>query len=68
MARQSIITGLDIGTGNIKILVASFKNGEENLEVIAQTQETSFGVRKGVIIDCEKVSRIIQILLNKVRW
>jgi len=67
MARQSIITGLDIGTGNIKILVASFKNGEEGLEVIAQTQEPSFGVRKGVVIDCEKVSRIIQILLNKVR-
>ncbi len=67
MARQSIITGLDIGTGNIKILVASLKNGEEGLEVIAQAEEPSFGVRKGVVIDCEKASRIIQILLNKVR-
>ena len=67
MAKQSIITGLDIGTGSIKILVATKKPGEDNLEVVAQIQEPSFGVRKGVIVDSERVARIIQIILNKIR-
>ncbi|GAG81851.1 unnamed protein product, partial [marine sediment metagenome] len=67
MSKPLIIAGLDIGTSNIKILVAAKKAGEGNLEVISQIQEPSFGVRKGVVIDTEKVSRIIQILLNKVR-
>lgn len=67
MPKTNLITGLDIGTSNIKILVAEKKNGESNLEVIFQAQEPSFGVRKGVVIDVERVSRIIQILLEKVR-
>jgi cell division protein FtsA len=67
MAKPSIITGLDIGSSKIKILVVSQKNGERNLEVVSQVEAPSFGVRKGVVIDPEKVSRIIQILLNKIR-
>lgn len=67
MSKANLITALDIGTSNIKILVASLQKEGEGFEVIYQSQEPSFGVRKGVVIDIEKASRIIQILLSRAR-
>ena len=65
MSRNNIITGLDIGSGDIKILVAAQKEREATIEVMSQIKMPSFGVRKGVITDVEKVSNIIQSLLDK---
>jgi cell division protein FtsA len=67
MAKPYIIAGLDIGTSNIKMLLAAKKKGEPQLKVIYQAQEPSFGIRKGVVVDVEKVSRLLQLLLNKIR-
>jgi cell division protein FtsA len=67
MSKIKTITGLDIGSGTVKILVAVPKNEESKFEVVASAQEISLGVRKGVVIDPEKASRIIQILLDKIR-
>lgn len=67
MAKPKIVAGLDIGTSNIKILLAGKNKGEEKIEVFYQSQEPSFGIRRGVVVDIEKVSRLIQLLLNKVR-
>lgn len=67
MPKGYIITGLDIGTSDIKILVASKKANEEDLEVLSLVQEPSFGVRKGVVINADSVSEIVQIALNKAR-
>jgi cell division protein FtsA len=66
MAKTHLITGLDIGTSNIKILVAK-KTGESDFEVLTQIQEPSVGIRKGVVINADEVSRIIQSLLDKVK-
>ena len=67
MAKDNLIAGLDIGTGYIKLLVVKQKDDGSGFEVISQLKEPSFGVRKGVVVDPEKVSRIIQILLSKAR-
>jgi len=67
MAKQQLIAGLDIGTSNTKILVASRKKGESDFKVVYQAQEPSFGIRRGVVVDTDKAARIIQILLNKVK-
>ena len=67
MAKPSIITGLDVGTSGVKILVAAQKHGTSDIEVLYQGKEPSFGVRKGVVVDVEKVSRIVQVILNKIR-
>lgn len=64
MARAHIITGLDIGTGTIKALVVQ-KKGKE-LEILAQSQIPSFGVRKGAVVDVDHVSKNIQALLSEV--
>ncbi|MFA5878351.1 MAG: cell division protein FtsA [Candidatus Staskawiczbacteria bacterium] len=64
MAKVHVITGLDIGTSAIKALVVQ-KKGKE-LEVLAQSQIPSFGVRKGVVMNVEEVSKNIQALLAEV--
>ncbi|OGZ18535.1 MAG: cell division protein FtsA, partial [Candidatus Nealsonbacteria bacterium RBG_13_38_11] len=67
MAKAQIITGLDIGSSNIKLLVASKKDDEPDFKVLFQGEEPSLGVRRGVVIDTERVSRLIQILVDKAR-
>lgn len=66
MSRPYIITGLDIGSGSIKILSVSKKPKEPDFEVLGWEQEISSGVRKGVIIDVPKVTEIISSLVKKV--
>ncbi|HUV81173.1 MAG TPA: cell division protein FtsA, partial [Patescibacteria group bacterium] len=65
MAKNKIIAGLDVGSGAVKILLAVQKNDEADFEVIFKGEEPSSGIRRGVVIDVDRVSRIIQILVNK---
>ena len=68
MPKTKVITGLDIGSNTIKILIAAKKRNEEpNFEVVFRGEEPSLGVRRGVVVDVDKVSRTIQILLDKAR-
>lgn len=66
MAKGHIITGLDIGSSSIKALVARKKPKGEDLEVLGQGEETSAGIRRGVVIDVSKVAEIISSVLKKV--
>jgi len=66
MSKTPIITGLDIGTSTIKTLVAQ-KTSNTELEVISQISEPASGTRRGVVIDIEEVSRIIQDILERVK-
>jgi cell division protein FtsA len=60
MAKSPLITGLDIGTSTVKILVAVKKPQSSDLEVLYAGQRPSFGVRRGVIVDAEEVSRCVK--------
>ncbi len=75
MAKTNIVTGLDIGSGTIK-LVSGFKKlsspqsnktreEEENIEILTKVEEVSFGVRRGIVVDVNKVSQIIAYLVEK---
>ena len=66
MSKTNIITGVDIGTGSIKILVANKEPGEEKLQVVSQVRENSSGVRKGVVVDVEEVSNILQDSFSRI--
>ena len=66
MARAHLIIGLDIGTSAIKTLVAQ-KSSNTELEVISQVQEPAAGTRKGVVIDTEVVSNILENILERVK-
>lgn len=60
-----IIAGLDIGTATIKTLICQKKPKKTNLEVLAQIKEISSGVRKGVVINTEEVSKIISSSIER---
>ena len=66
MPKPYIITALDIGSGSVKLLCVSKKPGEKNFEILGQEEEISSGIRKGVVIDVQKVAQIISSLVNKV--
>ena len=67
MPRGNIIAGLDIGTGTIKILAAATKKNQEKLEVVSQIEETSSGIRRGVVVDVEEVSNILKTVFAQLK-
>ena len=64
MAKAQIITGLDIGTSTIKILVVQQRGHE--WEVLSYSQMPSFGLRKGAVVNPEEVTKNIQTLISGV--
>jgi len=63
--RKEIITGLDIGTSKIKVLLVS-QSKDGKLELVSKEEENSEGVRRGVIIDPERVSNILKDLFSRI--
>ncbi|MBI2049988.1 MAG: cell division protein FtsA [Candidatus Staskawiczbacteria bacterium] len=64
MARSRIVTGLDVGTNSIKVLVAQKRGGE--LEVLRYTKVPSFGLRKGAVVNIEETSKSISSAISGV--
>ncbi len=60
-----IITGLDIGSGAIKIISAFKEERQDNFDVLSNIQEISSGIRRGVVIDVNKLAEIINSLVSK---
>jgi cell division protein FtsA len=67
MSRAKIITGLDLGSGAIKVLVAQKNKGEEDLEILCEIKEISSGIRRGVVINVEEVAQNIKYCFKKVQ-
>lgn len=63
--RKEIITGLDIGTSKIKVLVVN-RSKDGKLELVLKEEENSEGVRRGIIIDPERVSNILKDLFSRI--
>lgn len=67
MTKAHLIAGVDIGTSKIKILVAKNKAKEGNPELVSKVDEISDGVRRGTVVNVEKVSGILQDLISKTK-
>ena len=65
MAKPSLICGLDVGTQNIKILLA--EKTKEKLGVFNYQEIPSSGIRRGVIIQPEVVSQILRESFLKIK-
>lgn len=63
---SNIITGLDIGTGNIKAVAAEIKNNGRFL-VLGVLQQPSSGFRKGVLVDFEEAVICVRNVFNELR-
>jgi cell division protein FtsA len=67
MAKSHLITGLDIGTSHIKTLTVQTSPNSSHIEVISQLTGPSSGVRRGVVIQPEEVSRILRENFSKIK-
>jgi cell division protein FtsA len=61
---KNLICAIDIGSSKIKILVV--KKEKEKLEAVFKAEENSEGVKKGIVVDPEKVSKILRNLISLV--
>jgi len=59
MAKNHIITGLDLGTSRIKILLAEKERESGQMEILGQAETPSFGIRKGVVVNIKEVAKRI---------
>ncbi|MDD5464061.1 MAG: cell division protein FtsA [Candidatus Moranbacteria bacterium] len=67
MARDnnSVVVGIDIGSTNVRTVIAQQIRGEENPRVIGVGAVASFGIRRGVIIDVEDVIKTVNESVEK---
>jgi cell division protein FtsA len=66
MAKKQIITGLDLGTSHIKILIAEKNPESGQLEILGSTELPSFGIRRGVVVNIKEVSKKISEALSQL--
>ena len=58
--RNKIITGIDIGSSSIRIVVSELINGETTPHVLSMTNKRSRGLRHGYIIDVEDAREAVK--------
>lgn len=62
----NIITGLDIGSANIKAIVAEIKSNGRFL-VLAALKQPSAGFRKGVLVDSEEATTSLRNVISDIQ-
>jgi len=61
MAKDNIIVGLDVGTSKVRVVIASLKGKEEaKPRIIGVGESNSLGMRKGVVVDIEEMTKTIK--------
>lgn len=66
MAREHYLTGLDIGTQNVRVVQAKADRETGSLSIIGASEVSAAGLRKGVIVDIEEAVSAISQALEKV--
>ncbi len=65
MSKSPTIAALDIGTGTIKAIIVQRSAEESGFKVMGKSENISSGIRKGVIVDPERVGRIIYTTISE---
>lgn len=61
MAKDQIITGLDVGTCCVRTVVAKIRADQSKPQIIGVGEAPSFGLRRGIVVDIEEaVKSIVQ--------
>jgi cell division protein FtsA len=61
MAKDNVIVGLDVGTSKVRVVIASLKGKEEKKpRIIGVGESISLGMRKGVVVDIEEMTKTIK--------
>jgi cell division protein FtsA len=64
MAKESIIVGIDIGTSNVRSIIAQQVRGEHLPRVVGVGTTPSFGIRRGSIIDIDEAVKGINTAIE----
>lgn len=64
MGGRRIVTGLDIGTTKICVMIAEITE-EENIDIIGIGLSPSHGLRKGIVVDIDETSKAIKEAYQK---
>ncbi len=67
MSKTPTIAAIDIGTGVVKAIIVQKQPEETGFKVLGKAESISAGVRKGVVADPERVSKIIQSTLEEAK-
>ena len=59
MHKDNLVVGIDIGSANIRAIIAQKNKEEENPRVIGVGVASSLGVRRGVIVDNDDVAKAV---------
>jgi len=61
MAKNKTIVGIDVGTSKVRTIVASVRGKEDaKLKIMGVGESISFGMRKGVVVDIEEMTKSIK--------
>lgn len=63
---SNIITGLDIGTSQVKVIVAEVRK-DGMLSVLSALKQPIWGFRRGVLVDVEEATQSLHDLLNDLK-
>ncbi len=62
---KNIVTGLDIGTASIKVVVCEYRKGEKIPRVLALARKTTRGLRRGYVTQTSEVANCISEAVNE---
>ncbi len=62
---RNIVTGLDIGTAAIRVVVAEWKRGNQTPQVLALVKKNSRGLRRGYVANAEEAAEAISEALRE---
>ena len=65
MARPRIITGIDIGNSQVKVVVAKINSDSLRPEVIGWGSSTSSGLRRGVVVNIEETIENVRSAIQR---
>jgi len=65
MSRTNIITGLDVGSNKIRVVVGQYSREQDALQIIGATESDSHGIINGNVVSIEDVVSSISTALEK---
>ena len=68
MSKETIITGVDIGTTKVVAVIAKLvfeeDNQESNVEILGIGEHPSYGLKKGIVVDIKKTTNSLERAIN----
>ncbi len=65
MTKHNLLCGIDVGSSNVRTIIAQIVSAEEKPRIIGVGVVPSFGVRKGTIVDIEETLKSINASIEK---